>query len=76
MDELFSADPGSAADDLNFEKKIFLGVNATCFVLYSTLAIVMRCKLRGVPLEQRTVNLILIYVFIFACKPHPNHVIS
>ncbi len=53
---------------MEFTKKLFLGVNGTCFLIYASLASFVLIKLRGIPKEGRTINIIMAYLFIFLCK--------
>ena len=52
---------------------LFLWVNASCFVIYTTLALILLLyKLRGVPIEARTRNNVAAYIFTFFCKFSPE----
>ena len=55
-------------EDITFTKKLFLGVNATCLIIYTALVAVLLWKLRKVPIERRTLNIIFAFFIIFLCK--------
>ena len=55
----------SAEDDSNFINNLFFGVNAACFIVYTVLAGVVLRLLKGVPLERRTINIMLLFFFTF-----------
>jgi hypothetical protein len=46
---------------------VFFIVNAFCFLIYTTLSVVVTTKLRGVSIERRTKMIMLVYVLTFLC---------
>ena len=48
---------------------LYFIVNSLCFLIYTTLAGIVLCKLRGVNHERRTIKIISAYIIAFLCNP-------
>jgi len=57
-----------SSDSPDFTKHLFLGVNAACFLVYTTLAILVRQKLKDITIDEKSRNLMLLFFFAFLRK--------
>ena len=57
--------------ELKPEQLLYLGLNAFCFVVYTSLAIFTFSKIRGVRIESRTKQIVAVFISIFLCNRFP-----
>ncbi len=50
------------------EQMLYLVLNATCFTIYTSLGILTFTKIRGVPIESRTLQIMAVFSSIFLCN--------
>jgi hypothetical protein len=54
--------------DVKPEQLLYLGLNAFCFFVYTSLAIFTFTKIRGVYVESRTKQIVAVFISIFLCN--------
>ena len=53
---------------VNSQQLLYLGLNAFCFLVYTSLAVFTFSKIRGVRIENRTKQIVAVYTGIFLCN--------